>query len=67
MAMTIKILSLLFNSVVARSRDMPDSLIQKLLVLQDCDVNCDRLEQQIKKIPLEIQRFENKIKEESYE
>ncbi len=62
--MTIKILSLLFNSVVARSRDMPDSLIQKLLVLQDCDVNCDRLEQQIKNIPLEIQRFENKIKEE---
>jgi predicted nucleic acid-binding Zn-ribbon protein len=43
---------------------MPDSLIQKLLVLQECDVNCDRLEQQLKNTPLEIIRFENKIKEE---
>ena len=43
---------------------MPDSLIQKLLILQECDVNCDRLEQQLKNTPLEILRFENKIKEE---
>lgn len=44
---------------------MPDLLIQKLLVLQECDVNCDLFEQQLKKIPLEILNFENKIKDEN--
>ena len=43
---------------------MPDLLIQKLLVLQECNVNCDLFEQQLKKIPLEILNFENKIKDE---
>lgn len=44
---------------------MPDTLIEKLLALQDCDVNCSRLEQHLKSIPLEIERFENKINEEN--
>ena len=43
---------------------MPDALIDKLLALQECDVNSSRLEQQLKSIPLEIERFENKINEE---
>ena len=44
---------------------MPDLLIQKLLVLQECYVNCDLFEQQLKKIALEILNFENKIKDEN--
>ncbi len=43
---------------------MPDALIEKLLMLQESNVNCERLEQQLKNIPMEVTKFESKINEE---
>ena len=44
---------------------MPDPLIAKLLILQECDAGFDRIKQQLENIPLEIARNESKIKEEN--
>ena len=43
---------------------MLDTVIEKLLALQECDAHRDNVENQLERIPLEISRTEQKIQEE---
>ncbi len=45
---------------------MSDPSIEKLLYLQECDARCDRIKDQLRRIPLEIEDYEKKIKKDEH-
>jgi hypothetical protein len=40
---------------------MQDQVTEKLLKLQECDAKCDRIKDQLRRIPIEVKDFENRI------